>query len=71
MLILTRRVDERIIIGDNVIVCVLEIEGNRVKLGLEAPKDIAILREEIHEQYAGSAANQSLLAGSSDKTRSA
>lgn len=57
MLILTRRVDERIFIGDNITLCVLDIEGNRVRLGLEAPKDIAILREEIHQRYAGAASN--------------
>lgn len=57
MLILTRRVDERIFIGDDITLCVLDIEGNRVRLGLEAPKDVAILREEIHQRYAGEASN--------------
>lgn len=57
MLILTRRVDERIFIGDDITLCVLDIEGNRVRLGLEAPKNVAILREEIHEKYAGDACN--------------
>lgn len=57
MLILTRRVDERIFIGDDITLCVLDIEGNRVRLGLEAPKEVAILREEIHQRYAGEAAN--------------
>lgn len=57
MLILTRRVDERIFIGDDITLCVLDIEGNRVRLGLEAPKEIAILREEIHQRYAGEASN--------------
>lgn len=57
MLILTRRVDERIFIGEDITLCVLDIEGNRVRLGLEAPKEIAILREEIHQRYAGDASN--------------
>jgi len=57
MLILTRRVDERIFIGDNITLRVLDIEGNRVRLGLDAPKDITILREEVHERYAGEASN--------------
>ena len=57
MLILTRRVDERIFIGDDITLCVLDIEGNRVRLGLEAPKEIAILREEVHHRYAGDASN--------------
>ncbi|MFK7997428.1 MAG: carbon storage regulator CsrA [Granulosicoccus sp.] len=59
MLILTRRVDERIFIGENITLCVLDIEGNRVRLGLDAPKEIAILREEIHERYSGAASNDS------------
>jgi|GEM_PF-1218813 len=57
MLILTRRVDERIFIGEDITLCILDIEGNRVRLGLEAPKDVAILREEIHHRYAGDASN--------------
>lgn len=57
MLILTRRVDERIFIGEDITVCVLDIEGNRVRLGLEAPKEVAILREEIHQRYSAEASN--------------
>lgn len=58
MLILTRRIDERIFIGDEIVLSVLDIEGNRVKLGIQAPKEVAILREEIHARYAGKAANE-------------
>ncbi len=57
MLILTRRVDERIFIGDNITLSVLEIEGNRVRLGLDAPKEVAILREEVHHRYVKDASN--------------
>jgi len=57
MLILTRRVDERIFIGDNITLRVLDIEGNRVRLGLDAPKDVAILREEIQQRYSENASN--------------
>ncbi len=49
MLILTRRSNERIFIGDDIVLSVLAIEGNRVKLGIDAPKDVSILREEIRE----------------------
>jgi len=49
LLILTRRSNERIFIGDNIVLSVLAIEGNRVKLGIDAPKDVSILREEIRE----------------------
>lgn len=47
MLILTRRSNERIFIGDDIVLSILAIEGNRVKLGIDAPKDVPILREEI------------------------
>ncbi len=47
MLILTRRSNERIHIGDDVVLVVLSIENNRVKLGIDAPSEVAILREEI------------------------
>ncbi|MFK7856806.1 MAG: carbon storage regulator CsrA [Granulosicoccus sp.] len=57
MLILTRRVDERIFIGDNITLCVLDIEGNRVRLGLDAPKDVSILREEVRDRYSNKASN--------------
>lgn len=70
MLILTRRVDERIFIGEDISVCVLDIEGNRVRLGLEAPKDIAILREEIHERYSGNASNDAYHPKSGSNKRS-
>jgi len=47
MLILTRRSNERILIGDDIVLVVLGIENNRVKLGIEAPANVTILREEI------------------------
>ena len=49
MLILTRRSNERIFIGDDIVLSILTIEGNRVKLGIDAPKDVSILREEIRD----------------------
>jgi carbon storage regulator len=71
MLILTRRIDERIFIGDDITLCVLDIEGNRVRLGLEAPKEIAILREEVHDRYAEDASNDPHHAKSDSRKRSA
>ena len=50
MLVLTRRLEEKIKIGDNIIVSILDIEGGAVKIGIEAPKEIQILRMEILEQ---------------------
>ena len=50
MLILTRRVGESLMIGDEVTVTVLEVKGNQVRLGVNAPKDVSVHREEIYEK---------------------
>ena len=50
MLILTRKIDESIVIADDIIVTVLEISGERVKIGIEAPRSVVILRQELQEQ---------------------
>ena len=47
MLILTRRVGESLMIGDNVDITVLGIRGNQVRIGINAPKDVSVHREEI------------------------
>ena len=47
MLVLTRRVNERILIGDNIIVTVLEAHGDQVRIGIDAPRDIKVFREEV------------------------
>lgn len=50
MLILTRKIGEKIIIGDDVVLSVVEINKGVVKLGIEAPKDVAILRQEVYDR---------------------
>jgi len=50
VLILTRRIDEAIVISDDITVTILEISGERVKLGIDAPRDITILRQELRDQ---------------------
>jgi carbon storage regulator len=50
MLILTRRVGETLMIGEEVSVTVLGIKGNQVRIGVNAPKDVSVHREEIYER---------------------
>ena len=47
MLVLTRRINERIVIGDNIVVTVLEVHGEQVRLGIDAPREIKVFREEV------------------------
>ncbi|NLV21313.1 MAG: carbon storage regulator CsrA [Syntrophomonadaceae bacterium] len=62
MLVLTRKIDEGIVIGDNITIRVIAVEGNKVKLGIIADKDISIVREEILEAVK----NENLSAGHID-----
>ena len=50
MLILTRRIGESLIIGNNVTMTVLSVKGNQVRIGVNAPKDVSVHREEIYER---------------------
>lgn len=53
MLILTRRVGETLMIGDTITVTVLGVKGNQIRLGVNAPKDVAVHREEIYDKIHG------------------
>jgi carbon storage regulator len=50
MLVLTRKVGESIIIGDDIIITVLPTNGNQIRLGIEAPQEFSIHREEVYER---------------------
>ena len=50
MLILTRRVGETLMIGDDVTITVMGVKGNQVRIGVKAPKDVAVHREEIYDR---------------------
>lgn len=49
MLVLSRKKDEKIIIGDNITLMVIEIRGDKVRLGIEAPKEVTVHRQEVYE----------------------
>ena len=49
MLILSRRVNEKIVIGDDVVVSVVEVRGDQVKLGIDAPRNVKVFRQEVFD----------------------
>lgn len=50
MLILTRRIDESVMIGDDISITVLGVKGNQVRLGVNAPRDVGVHREEVYQK---------------------
>ncbi|KXU36388.1 carbon storage regulator [Ventosimonas gracilis] len=50
MLILTRRIGETLMVGDDVAITVLGVKGNQIRLGVDAPKDVSVHREEIYQR---------------------
>jgi len=66
MLILTRKAGEAIVIDDNITIRLIEIKGNQIKLGIEAPEDIVIHRQEVYSRISAENRKASLLAKQDD-----
>lgn len=49
MLVLSRKKDEKIIIGDNISIMIVDIQGDKVRLGIEAPREVSVHREEVYQ----------------------
>jgi carbon storage regulator len=62
MLVISRKVDESLLIGDSIVVTVLAIEGDRVKIGINAPRETIILRQEIYQAVQDQVKIQELMA---------
>ena len=58
MLVLSRKKDEKIVIGDSITLMVIEIRGDKVRLGIDAPRDVTVHREEIYDAIKRESAEQ-------------
>jgi carbon storage regulator len=56
MLVLSRKLGEKIVVGDNIVITVVKIDRNQIRIGIEAPQDVPVYREEIAPVRAGAAA---------------
>jgi len=57
MLVLSRKTDESIVIGDNIVVTVVQIRGDKVRLGIQAPREVSVHRREVYDNIKSSGAS--------------
>jgi len=62
MLVLSRKLGEKIVIGDNIVITVVKIDRNQIRIGIEAPHDVPVYREEIAPQRTGKSAFEEVTA---------
>ena len=63
MLVLSRKLGEKIVIGDNIVLTVVKIDRNQIRLGIEAPRDVLVFREEILAGFAAVETGEPALVG--------
>ena len=63
MLVLSRQRDESIVIGDNIVITIVDIRGDKVRLGIDAPREVSVHRKEVHEAIQRENASKSLKGG--------
>ena len=66
MLVLTRKIGEQIVIGDNIKIKIVEIKGRQVRIGIEAPRSVEVNREEIYRQKNGIESEAEMLEASAE-----
>jgi len=71
MLVLSRKKNESIVIDDKIVITVVEIRGDKVRLGIEAPREIAIHRSEVRDAIAAAESQQAIVAESSIEEKAA